>query len=248
MPRLPNPPRAQAPAPGRAREAGRQENGRHRHHARASGAGTRLGQRPQDEAARAAQQAREAYLEQRELHAYLEQNTDLARQLGGDLVLLPQPGPGARFLLTIGIGPAAQAAQPEPPQAPALPPVNRVLVIDDIATNRLVARTYLQMQGIAAVEAASGAEALPILAAGGIDAVLLDLNMPGMDGAATLAAIRALPGAPGRVPVIAMTADASAHPQAAARALGLDGYVTKPVDPEALTRALRHLRPARRQG
>ncbi|MGQ0564285.1 MAG: ATP-binding response regulator [Gemmobacter sp.] len=108
----------------------------------------------------------------------------LARLMGGDLVLLP-PGPlgrGAVFRLTIDLAPVP-ATRPERPAAvPAPPPQTaRVLVVDDIATNRLVAVSCLRLGGVEAVEADSGTAALRQLAEGPFDAVLLDMNMPGLD-------------------------------------------------------------------
>ncbi|HLQ18936.1 MAG TPA: ATP-binding protein, partial [Tabrizicola sp.] len=110
----------------------------------------------------------------------------VARQMGGDLVLVPV-SQGTTFRLTI--------AAPEAPAAEDVAGVtdfrNRViLVVDDIATNRLVAGQLLAAAGVKTVEAASGPEALARLAQGGIDAVLLDLMMPGMDGQETLFRIR----------------------------------------------------------
>jgi two-component system, sensor histidine kinase len=163
---------------------------------------------------------------------------DLARRMGGDLVLLPELAgqKGARFFLTLTLRDAV-AAPRTTAEAPALQGL-RVLVVDDLATNRLVALTCLRLLGVTATEAASGAEALARLRAAPADAVLLDMNMPDMDGIATLQAIRAeLAGA--SVPfVIAMTADAMPEDRARYLAEGLDGYLAKPVTPERIAEAL----------
>ena len=114
----------------------------------------------------------------------------------------------------------------------------RVLVVDDLATNRLVALAYLQIMGAVPQAVSSGTEALEVVAAAPPDIVLLDMLMADMDGLETLQRIRALPGAAGRTPVIAMTADASDDRRRACLAAGFDGYVTKPIFPEHLGAAL----------
>ena len=194
----------------------------------------------------------------------------LARQMGGDLVILPAgaepPGDrmaeaglrGAVFRLTLALAPvplsddAAGGSDPDsddlsgtgrtaqPGASPGEPEIHlpdlglRVLVVDDIATNRLVASTYLRMLGASMIEAASGEEALAHLAGDLPDLVLLDMNMPGMDGRETVQRIRGLPGPAGRIAVIAMTADALSEHRAAYLSSGLDGYLTKPLNPERM--------------
>ena len=165
----------------------------------------------------------------------------MARQIGGDIVLLPNAPTetGARFLLTLRVG---AVIAPDQPAAP--PPARhddgetnsataglRVLVIDDIATNRLVASTYLRMLGATMIEAESGAKALEILARERPDLVLLDMNMPEMNGLQTLEKIRALPDGAGKLPVIAMTADALEDQRTLYLSSGVDGYLAKPVNP-----------------
>ena len=164
----------------------------------------------------------------------------LARSMGGDLILQPS-AVGAAFCLTIKIKPVCTANVP--PTAPISADLSRahVLVVDDIPTNRLVAATYLGLWQAQVTQARDGAEAVAMITAAPPDLVLLDINMPGLDGAATLALIRALPGSAARVPVIAMTADVSAAPEAQhAKYIdaGFDGYVAKPLTPQTLLAAI----------
>ncbi len=174
----------------------------------------------------------------------------LARRMGGDLVLLPS-AKGARFRLSFALLAAGpdDAVTPEPqatfsdnsPQALALADLSgrRVLVVDDIATNRLVAATYLRIMGATPQEADSGERALALMLSEVLpDVVLLDMLMPQIDGLTTFARIRALPGAAGRVPVIAMTADASEQHRRHYLSAGLSGYVSKPLSPETLGAAI----------
>jgi CheY-like chemotaxis protein len=120
-----------------------------------------------------------------------------------------------------------------------------VLVVDDIATNRLVAKAHLHLHGITVEEAASGVEALARLQQNGIDLVLLDMNMPGMDGIETLQRLRSLPGC-ASLPVIAMTADATEAHRKRYLAAGMNGYLAKPLTPEAVAEMLRLYLPAAR--
>ena len=166
----------------------------------------------------------------------------LARRMGGDLVLLPSDD-GAHFRLSIALEAttAPDLVAFEQPLADLTG--RRVLVVDDIATNRLVAMTYLRIMGAVPVEAESGQSALTLIAADPPDVVLLDLLMPEMDGVTTLQRIRALPGLAGRLPVIAMTADATEERRRHFMAAGLDGYVIKPLSPEVLGAAIRAVLP-----
>lgn len=156
----------------------------------------------------------------------------VARQMNGDLVIVPT-AQGATFRLTV-LAPEAEAAGQ---RSGAKDLRDRtILVVDDIATNRLVASQLLMASGARVIEAASGPEALQRLEQGGIDVVLLDLMMPVMDGAETLRRIRAAYGR--RVPVIAMTADVLAVRRDDDLRTALDGFLAKPILPEALREAL----------
>lgn len=163
----------------------------------------------------------------------------VARQMSGDLVIVPT-AQGATFRLTV-LAPEAEAVGPRVRAADLQDRL--VLVVDDIATNRLVASQLLMASGARVVEAASGPEALERLAQGGIDVVLLDLMMPGMDGAETLQHIRATYG--NRIPVIAMTADVLAVRRDDELRVALDGFLAKPILPEAMREALGRVLPGR---
>jgi signal transduction histidine kinase/ActR/RegA family two-component response regulator len=164
----------------------------------------------------------------------------LARAMGGDLTFERPAEGGSRFVLTISAAPAteAPAARAEtvasaPDMAQALQG-KRILVVDDIATNRLVLRLMLRKFGCQCHEAASGEEALAILASATdapVDLTLMDIRMPGLSGFETLARKRAT-GC--QSPVIAVSADAAPDEQAEALAHGFDGYLTKPVEEEVL--------------
>ncbi|MFN6951636.1 MAG: response regulator, partial [Albidovulum sp.] len=106
----------------------------------------------------------------------------------------------------------------------------RALVVDDIATNRFVIVQLLRSLRIESDEASSSSEALERLSSGEFDVVLLDMNMPDMDGEATFREIRASGQPWSRIPVVAITADAIALKREYYLSLGFDGFVSKPVD------------------
>ncbi len=173
----------------------------------------------------------------------------IARVMGGDLELVAGGaggGVGARFLLTIGCAVDAAAATTTVPTSPPLPQTTtpiRVLIVDDIATNRLVARIHLQLLGAATEEAASGEEALELIRNNPPDLVFLDMNMPGLDGLDTLRLIRKLPTRAARVAVVAMTADATDAHRRRYLDAGLDGYLAKPLTPESVSEIVARFAP-----
>lgn len=164
----------------------------------------------------------------------------LARQMDGDLQFLPADQPnslGAHFRLTLPMPPAT----PQADVGVAVPKVDvkgkRILVVDDIATNRLVACTHLRLLNALPEEAASGAEALTSIAKNPPDLVLLDLNMPELSGIETLKQIRTLM-LERSLPVLAMTAYCSAADRRNYLAAGLDGVISKPLTSASLALAL----------
>jgi len=108
--------------------------------------------------------------------------------------------------------------------------VQKVLVVDDEAQMRRVLRASLIVHGYDVVEASSGEEALATVKDERCDLVLLDLNLPGIDGVDTCRAIRSTSG----VPVIVVSIRDSEKDRAAALAAGADGYVTKPFSFDAI--------------
>ena len=153
----------------------------------------------------------------------------LAQAMGGALTYAPTTPPaprGSLFTLTLPLRlPAVR--EPDRPL--------RLLVVDDVLPNRLVARALLEQAGHAVTEAGDGSGALAALQAGPPpDAVLMDVNMAPMDGHAATRRIRGLGGGFARLPVIAMTADIEAADLAACREAGMDGHIAKPIDRTAL--------------
>lgn len=106
-----------------------------------------------------------------------------------------------------------------------------VLLADDNPYNRKAVAAYLRHAGMKVVEADHGSAVLELLKGqDGWDAILMDINMPGMNGLETSRAIRAGTGASRNVPIIALTAHSDNATSAAARAAGMNDFITKPVD------------------
>ncbi|WP_439594960.1 EAL domain-containing protein [Falsiroseomonas sp.] len=168
-------------------------------------------------------------------------------------------GAAARLSPPLGLLPGA-AANREPPlppipgpmplPGPALPlpaPLGhgtrrplRILAADDVAANRLLLRATLEAVGHSVELVADGAAAVEAVARapGSYDAVLMDVQMPGMDGLEATRRIRALPGQIGHLPILAVTAGAFREDIAACHEAGMDGHVEKPIRVATLEQAL----------
>ena len=118
----------------------------------------------------------------------------------------------------------------------------RILLVDDIESNRDIVRMMLEAEGCICFDAANGEDAITALHAGPIDIVMMDIRMPVMDGVEATRAIRQSDTPFARVPIIALTADSEAQTNAACMAAGADIFLTKPIMAHELTRALRFLR------
>ena len=173
----------------------------------------------------------------------------------------PEATPVDALLPELVAAPAAAAqpapdARPAPPVGPALANVQpaaqggsalRVLLVEDNAVNRQVAQRLLQLAGIAHDAAENGKLALDRLELARYDAVLMDCMMPVLDGYAATRAIRKLEQdgtRPGRVPIIAMTANAMAGDREKCLAAGMDDYMSKPLNRALLEETLRKWLPA----
>jgi CheY-like chemotaxis protein len=113
-----------------------------------------------------------------------------------------------------------------------------ILVVDDNATNRMVAQSLVEMFDCTSEAAEDGEEAVEAARSGRFDLILMDIKMPRMDGVAATRAIRALPGRVGETPIIALTANADPEDAEAYLAAGMNGVVEKPMKPEHLLTAL----------
>jgi signal transduction histidine kinase/ActR/RegA family two-component response regulator len=171
---------------------------------------------------------------------------DLARLMGGDLIAQSAPGGGARFILSLpapeGVAPAAPAAAASTPVVFADKPL--ALVVDDHEVNRRLLDQILRALGVRTILAPDGEAAVAAASARRFDVILMDVNMPGLDGLDATRRLRA--GGPNAgTPVIAVTAGVSPSERSACVAAGMDDWVEKPFQIAALQSALaRALEPA----
>jgi PAS domain S-box-containing protein len=174
----------------------------------------------------------------------------LVELMGGSIDLVSQQGIGSRISFTVRMGLAAPVAGVA--QTPAAAGAGvfadrpaRVLVVEDNVVDQQVAIGLLRRFGLRADAVADGAEALGALELLPYDLVLMDIQMPVMDGLETTAVIRSA-GSQGknrRVPIVAMTARGMFGDRERCLAAGMDGYITKPVVPVELVGVLRRWLP-----
>ncbi|MBU9699119.1 response regulator [Rhodobacteraceae bacterium HSP-20] len=157
----------------------------------------------------------------------------LAGMMGGTLQAESRQGAGSVFVLEVGFEEVAGA------EGGALPVAAGplwVLVVEDHPVNQAVVRSYLEAMGHRPVVAETGAAAIAAAAAGGFDAILMDVSLPDMSGIEVTRHIRAAKS--GAVPVIGVSAHVQPVDVAACLAAGMDEVLPKPVVPERLAAAL----------
>jgi CheY-like chemotaxis protein/nitrogen-specific signal transduction histidine kinase len=162
----------------------------------------------------------------------------IAKAMGGQLIVSSQPGRGSRFRMTVTVDEVAQAPVATDgavaPDAPVRPLA--VLCVEDNPHGRVLLNTILTELGHRADFVGTGTAAVEAVARGSYNVVLVDVTLPDFDGVEATRRIRALPGRAGRVPIIGVSGRTNA--EAAGRAAGMNGYLTKPLSPSALTQAL----------
>ncbi len=159
---------------------------------------------------------------------------EIVELMGGEIGVDSIAGQGARFwcVLDLPVAVAPERREPEAPQSLSRP--LNLLVADDNEANRELIGTLVRAMGHEVDVVVDGLAAVEAVASGGYDLVLMDVQMPRMDGLAATRAIRAMPGEVGLTPIIALTANVLPDQVAFYRASGMDDHVGKPISPREL--------------
>jgi len=166
------------------------------------------------------------------------------RAFGGDVRCDSELGQFTEFTLTFPPAPDQDELALAPLEsAPLLPPVSfggrTVLVVDDSAFNRAIVKARLRELDLRVVEARHGQEALQIIDDGARPAaILMDMEMPGISGIEATRALRGRPPPANSIPVLALSANDLPAWREGAMAVGMNGYLTKPIQPEILSAEL----------
>jgi PAS domain S-box-containing protein len=168
--------------------------------------------------------------------------TRLVERMGGKMWLHSQPGQGSAFHLSLPLPVAhAHKQSPEPgggADRKDLPGALRILLAEDNAINQLLARKLLARDGHEVTAVSNGREAVEAIETGRFDLVLMDVQMPEMDGLEATRTIRAMASGICDVPIVAMTAHALSSDRDRCLEAGMDAFVTKPVRPEVLQQGI----------
>ena len=169
--------------------------------------------------------------------------SELAEMMGGWIEARSRPGKGTTFTVDLRLSRVATrrvAPEPTPAQVAETGPL-RILAAEDNEINRLVLKTLLGQIGIEPTLVGDGAAALEAWEHGAWDVILMDVQMPRMDGPSATRAIRRREAELGRTrtPIVALTANAMAHHMEEYRAAGMDGFIAKPIEVGQLFAELR---------
>jgi signal transduction histidine kinase len=181
----------------------------------------------------------------------------LTEAMGGTIDATAIPGKGAQFWVDLPFEPAQSnvagaapelSAPEDPTELTAAADTRsneelvKALVVDDKELNRIVLGAFLERDRYQVSFAGDGREAVDMATETGFDLILMDAQMPIMDGVESLHAIRKSPGPSQNARIIVVTADALEQAESRYMAAGFDGYLSKPITQETLGRVLRNLR------
>lgn len=163
---------------------------------------------------------------------------ELARLMGGDITVESTRGEGSTFTVTLAVG--AVEAPPSEDHLPSSESVHamKILLVDDHDINRRAISLMLEPLGAEVTTACSGTEALEVLAGRPFDVVLMDVNMPDMNGRDAVRSLRSTDGVNRATPVIAVTGDTAPGDVQRCLEAGMNDWVAKPIDAGQLYNAL----------
>ena len=170
---------------------------------------------------------------------------EIVELMGGRISVQSEPGVGSCFSVDLPLAlselPARTggAGDPAPQPSPADAQPLRILVAEDNAVNQLLIKALLDHVGHYCDVVGNGLEALHQVQANHYDLVLMDIQMPEMDGVAATLEIRALAGPAARIPILAMTANVMSEQIRHYRSAGMDGVIAKPIHLAELSAAIR---------
>lgn len=162
----------------------------------------------------------------------------LAIGAGGVIRAEPNAGAGVTVVFEFFAQEAAASSRTDQTGAVAAAQTAHVLIVDDNATNRMVAEALCEMFDCTSEQAEDGLEALEAVKARRFDLILMDIKMPRMDGVTATRAIRAMDGPRSRTPIIALTANADAEDVRGYLEAGMNDVVEKPIKAERMLEAL----------
>jgi signal transduction histidine kinase/CheY-like chemotaxis protein len=174
---------------------------------------------------------------------------ELCELMGGEISVSSELGVGSTFSFSLRCQPAKAALTAPSPEAvvpsQSIAAPMRLLVVDDVPANRTLLGAMLERDGHTVYYAADGREAVQAVMRAAFDLVLMDIQMPVLDGAGATLAIRALDGPAASVPIIAVTANTLAEDHITYRKSGMQGSLDKPIRRDALRTLLLHYAPVR---
>jgi PAS domain S-box-containing protein len=174
---------------------------------------------------------------------------ELAEMMGGSIDVESTPGLGSIFTVVLPLERVGDARPAMPLPAPPAPDDEtqalrlRILAAEDNTVNQLVLKTLLHQVGVDPMVVSNGVEAIAAWEADDWDVILMDVQMPIMDGPTAARAIREREDATGRTrtPIIALTANVMSHQLAEYTEAGMDGHIAKPIEAARLFEALEAL-------
>jgi PAS domain S-box-containing protein len=162
----------------------------------------------------------------------------LIEMMGGEIGADSRPGEGSTFWFEVPMHEAVAGVEAAGADDLVVDAGLKILMADDAAPNRELVTAILGGLGLALDTVCNGAEAVEAARTGAYDLILMDVHMPVMDGLDATRAIRAMGGATGRTPIIALTANVQPEQVVRCREAGMDGHVGKPIQISELLAAM----------